>query len=78
MAWVKSKESHPPEEGWYWIFIPPTYVERAWYDPDKLTWCVGEGAYFHDHHEITHWQPYFTPAIPGAVDKFLKGFRNDV
>lgn len=76
MRWIKTAEQLPEEECWYWIYIPPKYVERAWYDPLNLRWAVAEGAYFHNLKEVTHWQKYFTPAPP--IDCIMQNMKGEI
>lgn len=76
--WIRTSDQIPKEEAFYWIFIPPRYIERAWFDSFNMRWCIAEGAYVHDLLQVTHWQPYFTPKPPDKVETFLAELMNDV
>ena len=76
MAWIKTDDRLPEDEQWCWIYLGGKGVLRGWYHFKHLGFYADE--MFLGIDKVSHWQPYFTPAEPDGIGKFLNGFRNDV
>ena len=76
--WIKSKDKLPEQDQWCWICDAKNFIERGCFDTSLTKWVIYEGDYIWGPDKIVHWQPYYTPAPPNAIEDFLRGFKNDV